>query len=337
MNELFSRFDAIKSRADVDKIIEQSSSSDGEDSQFEMKGTAGKTEIQKEEKKKFAQEISAFTNTYGGILCIHKGKDVEIQSFEPLEATSLHNRIETWLRDSLEPRLQGIILKECDGLVLIFIPESRTKPHRSAVSPDKEKHYYYRHNTQSELMSELMISAMYRSQDYLLMSASVALHKSFGQSLSFALVLNNESMIAGTKPRATVQIFSSQTGRLKPSPGKYLEVLIGESFLSPFNSVPSLYRNCAIGTTDKFQDRILYPKDRFLVDCTLLPLGDTDIQQAKIFLVRIDCFFLETTRQVMYFLIDVEPLSGSTSMIATGSENDEAEILAKYMSAIASN
>jgi hypothetical protein len=344
MNELFSRFDAIKSRADIDKIIEQSSSSDGEDSRFEMKGTSGKTEIQRDEKKLFAKEISAFANTYGGILCIHKGKDVEIQSFELLEATSLHNRIETWLRDSLEPRLQGMILKECDGLFLIFIPESRTKPHRSAVPP--EKNYYYRHNTQSETMSELMISAMYRSQDYLSTSALISLGKSDTQKLDLGLVINNESMIAGTKPRATIQIFSCQQGRFKPDfCGNRVEFeeLLGEHFTRPnvFSPTLGIHPNCQIRTPDKFQDFILYPKDKFILSCELSPYSPFDTKSVRFFMVRLDYFFLETTPQVKYFLIDAEPkLSGdnsSTKVIATGLEDDKIEIVTKYIAAISAH
>jgi hypothetical protein len=337
MDELLSIFNAIESRADIDKIIKEASSPDGEYSWFEMKGTAEKVKIDRDLKKLFAKEISAFANTYGGVLCIHKGKDTEIKPFEPLEINDLHNCVETWLRDSLEPRSQGMILKECSGLFLVLIPESRTKPHRSAV----DKLYYYRHNTQSETMSELMISAMYRSQDHLAMRASVVLHKSFGQSLSFTLVLNNESMIAGTKPRATIQIFSSQTDRLKISPDKHLASSMSETLFRPFRSVPSLYPNCEIATTDKFQDRILYPKDLYFLNCNLLSSVDINTWQARFFLVRVDCFFLETTRQVRYFLIDVEQKpsegNGLKNLIATGSENDEMEIIANYMSAIASN
>jgi hypothetical protein len=332
MDELLSIFNAIESRADIDKIIKEASSPDGEYSWFEMKGTAEKLKIDRDLKKLFAKESSAFANTYGGVLCIHKGKDTEIQPFEPIEINDLHNPLETWLRDSLEPRSQGMILKERDGLFLILIPESRTKPHRSAM----DKLYYYRHNTQSETMSELMISAMYRSQDYLSTNASVLLGKIGAQQLNLTLIINNNSMIAGTKPRAMIQIFSCHQGLFDCfSYCKNFAKSASETFRLPssFHHSQNIYSNCNIHTTNEFQDRILYPQDNLHMNCYLSPHGEFDINHMRFFLVRLDYFFLETTRQVKYFLID----NVTSNSIATGLENDEVEILAKYVDIISSN
>jgi hypothetical protein len=339
MDELLSRFDSIEARADIDKINSDSSSPDGENNWFELKGTAEKVKIDRDLKKLFAKEISAFANTYGGVLCIHKGQDTDIKPFEPLEISDLHNCLETWLRDSLEPRSQGMILKERDGLFLIFIPESRTKPHRSAL----DKLYYYRHNTQSETMSELMISAMYRSQDYLATNAFVSLSKLNAQQLTLSLTINNESMIAGTKPQETIQIFSCQKDRLEhiPNGSKNFEKLPIGTFTLPhaFYNNPNLHPNCNIHTTDKFRDRILYPKDNFCMTTCLSSNGGFDMSHVRLLLVRLDYFFLETIRQVKYFLVDLKSLESNVSaeVIATGLENDEMEILAKYMDVISSN
>jgi hypothetical protein len=340
MDELLSSFNDIESRSDIDEIIKKSSSPDGEYIWFEMKGTSEKVKIDRDLKKLFAKEISAFANTYGGILCIHKGKDTEVKSFEPLEINDLHNCVETWLRDSLEPRSQGMILKERSGLFLILIPESRTKPHRSAL----DKLYYYRHNTQSQTMSELMISAMYRSQDYLATSASIVLNKGNPQQLSLDLIINNKSMIPGTKPRVMIQLFSCHQGRLNYfTYGKKVAGWPTESFTVPYSFYcnSSLYSNCEIHTTDEFKDFILYPKDELRLTCYLSPRDGFDINHIRFCLIRLDYFFLETTRQIKYFLIDIESnsLGGNirTKVIATGLENEEIEILSKYVDLISSN
>lgn len=343
MDELRLRFDAIKSRADIDHLISNSSISDGEYSWLELKGTAGRASIGKDEKKLFSKEICAFANTYGGILCVHKGTDSQIQEFEGSETAPLIDKLETWLRDSLEPPLQGMVLENRDGLFIILVPVSKTKPHRSA----SEKQYYYRHNTMSERMSELMISAMYRSQDYLATSALCVLKKLNKQQLSIDLILKNESMIAGTKPRLEVEILSSHKGFYEFS-GKHIAPFrSGEPFRSSFESIPNLnlYRNTIFVTSDAFQERILYPKDQVVIFGLSNSLHFTKstgtLESVKLFIIRLDYVFLEIPRQVQYFLVDTNPLGfegkKSCKVIMTCSENEVSVINEMYLAASSPN
>ncbi|NEZ55067.1 AlbA family DNA-binding domain-containing protein [Adonisia turfae] len=343
MDTLRSQFDTITSLTHIDQAcrLNQSISDDGESSIFEFKGTAGdRTKFNKDDKKKFAKEISAFANTYGGILCIHKGGDTSIEPFESSEVASLQTPLEGWLRDSLEPPLQGIELKACEGVFLVYIPQSLTKPHRSALDRD----YYYRHNTLSQSMSEVMISAMYRSQDYLSTSLSITLGNHNNTNLSLTLELQNESMVAGTKPRIVTQIFSSQIGMFEPAAfitNKHFEFLT-ESPIIPFVNVPGLYTNGMISTTDKFQERILYPKDHFRLTCFLRPRKpDFTVSPARFFIVRVDFCFLEIPRQIRYSLIRTDRWMPGGSVVGdiieTGSEQDEAKILQKYLDAISAD
>jgi hypothetical protein len=343
MDELQLRFDAIKSRDDIDQLVSNSSISDGEYSWFELKGTAGNTSIGRDEKKLFSKEICAFANTYGGILCVHKGTDSQLQEFEASETAPLIGSLETWLRDSLEPPLQGMVLESRDGLFIILVPMSKTKPHRSA----SEKQYYYRHNTMSERMSELMISAMYRSQDYLATNALCVLTKINTQQLDINLILNNESMISGTKPRLEVEILSSHKGFYEFS-GKYIAPLrAGLSFRSSFQPIPNLnlHKNTMFVTNDAFRECILYPKDQVVVfglSNPFPPGNPTGILEAvKLFIIRLDYVFLEIPRQVQYFLIDTDPSDSegkqSCKVIMTCSENETLVIAEMYLAASSPN
>ena len=339
MDEVRAEYEHLNTRADIDQALQRykQSNADGESSTFEFKGTAGKGNIKKS-KDKFAKEISAFANTYGGILCIHKGTDTTLEPFTPTEVADINTRLEGWLHDWLQPPLQGIELKPCDGVFIVHIPQSLTKPHRSALDRD----YYFRHNTQSRPMPEVMVSAMYRSQDYLATSLSMQLHTHGGQALVLRLDLQNESMIAGTKPRIVIQIFSSQSGMVEPiETSKHFE-FFSDSYSHPFGNIPELFINGLIGTTDRFQERILYPQDHFLITCFLKPHTRKPlIETVRFFLIRADYFFLEIPRQIRYLLIHMEEgLPGQTivgTIIATGSEQDAAGILHQYLNAISAD
>ena len=95
----------MKSIQDIEKVIQQASSTDGESIEFELKGSSGETKFNKDLKKLLSKEICAFANTYGGKLCFHYGGDTNIEAFPGSIATDNFAQIESWLRDSLEPKL----------------------------------------------------------------------------------------------------------------------------------------------------------------------------------------------------------------------------------------
>lgn len=151
-----SKFGGLTSLAKIKEQVSASSNSDGEHSWFELKSVEG-TKWSTTAKGLIAKEVCAFANTYGGVLCLHGVPDIETR----LNATLLSqiDALEGFLKDCLEPRLQGIAVKEVEGRFVIDVPESRTKPHRSST---KGKQYYYRHATSSQPMEEVMIARMYQ-------------------------------------------------------------------------------------------------------------------------------------------------------------------------------
>ena len=125
-------FDSINSLEDIQKLIDHASSPDGETSSFELKGVYSRVSPNREDKIRFAKEICAFANSYGGVFCIHKGGDNEIQVFDAAEISDLITRLESWSRDCLEPRCP-MRLKSVDGLILMALWDLPWSPTRCSV------------------------------------------------------------------------------------------------------------------------------------------------------------------------------------------------------------
>ena len=56
--------DLFNSFSDIQDLINESSSPDGETASFELKGTYGRSTPSKDDKKRFAKEICAFANSF---------------------------------------------------------------------------------------------------------------------------------------------------------------------------------------------------------------------------------------------------------------------------------
>jgi len=70
----------------------------------------------------------------------------------------------------LNPAAYGIDVKPVDGILLILVPQSKTKPHQY------RDRYYYRLAGASNPMPELMISAMYRARSALTIDYELTKH-----------------------------------------------------------------------------------------------------------------------------------------------------------------
>lgn len=290
-------FDSISSATTIFELIGNSASEDGENASFELKGTKGRKIPTREDKVRFAKELCAFANTYGGVLCIHKGGKTNTQPFETDEAIHLFNCLESWSRDSVEPRCP-MQIKVVDGFLLIGVTESVTKPHRST----RDQHYYYRHETQSEKMPEIMIGSLYRGQAVLATTSSVGLMK-MGDGLHILAEVKNQSRVAGTSPRMQVNLYS--TGGALTFAGPNLDPL--PEFRSPFLGVDWIKWNGGMSTNVAFQGHVLYPEDTL----NLQTIAHTHSKSAdkvlpRHFIAQIDTMFLQAARQVSYLLLDLE-------------------------------
>ena len=308
---------------DIEDLMKKASSDDGESLNFELKGSQGESKFQKGHKKLLAKEICAFANTYGGVLCFHFGGDTNLERFPNGVASSNYNSIEGWLRDSLEPKHLGMDLKIVDDIILINIPESKTKPHRTVSTSE----YYYRHSTISQKMPEIMISSMYRSQDYLNFNSSISIGKS-GSLLNFNIDIQNFSNISGTKPKIQIQFFGKSGSFIQFNLNTYFDKNSRDSFqTSPHISRLKIPFCGMLETNSDFSERILYPLDKITLINFSIP--NENIKDLKYLLVRMDCMFKESQRQTEYSIIEFD--KGITSEVYMSSRgNDEITIIHKF-------
>jgi len=298
-------FDSINSLSDINQLIKDAPSADGETSSFELKGTAGRALPHRNDKKRFAKEICAFANTYGGTLCIHKGKGEDIQPFDPEEAEELVRRLEGWSRDSLAPHCP-MRLKVVDNHLLIGVDESQTKPHRSTA----DKHYYYRHETQSAKMPEIMIASLYRGQAVLQTRLCVWPSKADSDALEMDIQVDvtNLSRAPGTDPKIQVQLYSAHPG-LFSYLGKMVEYQADQSgyLKQSFDGIGWINWNDGFSTNGEFQAKVLYPEDSLTLHATAKVHPDNpDKQLPRYIIVRTDAMFLQSARNVAHCLVDLE-------------------------------
>jgi len=245
-------WDNINALAEIRNIRRSLSNSDGESSNIEFKGCSDR--FTKADKTKAAKEICAMANTYGGLLCLHAAGDEEINPFDGAKIDSIEVSTESWLPDSMEPPIRGLRIKQVEGVLLIDVPESNTKPHRS--KPDQK--YYYRSNSLSVPMPEIMVSALYRQTAALDIepSASMSIHGN-GRQLSIDVTAKNNSRVLGTLPMFFVELSGDcKEDGIFSEKGKVLEV---GGFFTQWRS-PKIYSLGHFSTNKEFRRELLYPE-----------------------------------------------------------------------------
>lgn len=309
----------MESIKDIRELITDSSSSDGETHILEHKGTDGKQQFTRCEKKKLSKEICALANTYGGHLCFHFGNKESIEPFPAGYTSKIYDQLEGWLSNCLEPSIQGITLEIIDDIFLIYIPESKNKPHRT----NSTKEYFYRHVTQSTPMPEIMISSMYKSQSYLDVVSNISVNKT-NKQFSLHTNLQNQSNIAGTKPRIEIQIFSSDPKKIGLGAGKDFTQSTQWDQHYSLNTF-SIFPQLVVNTKSIYAEEILYPKDRKLITLYTSPIQN--IGNIKYLMVRFDCMFLETSRRTLYRIFDVE---NSCRIIECSDKTNIEDVIYKF-------
>lgn len=324
-------FDSLNSFSDIQQLIDDVGSPDGETSSFELKGTNGRPIPNRDDKTSFAKEICAFANSYGGTLCINKGKDTDIRPFEELEAIRLIRLMESWSRDSLEPP-SPMRLKNIDNLLLIEVSESLTKPHRSA----RDKLYYYRHETQSAKMPEIMIASLYRGQSVLEIELAISLSiTNHNSRINIFAGVKNLSRVAGTSPKVQVQLFSRYVGVLNYQ-GQSIDDtgVVNHTVPMPYHGADWVSWNGVFSSNNDFQSKVLYPEDSLMLNAIAEPCIDNPNKELPRYLViRMDAMLLECTRRITYFLYDLEYQGEGASrekLMMKADENESQELFTEF-------
>lgn len=251
---MFEVWDEISRLDEIDNLREAMSNEDGEGANFELKRCSSKFE--NDDKKRISKEICAFSNTYGGLLCIH-ADEVEGRLISFDDCLELEKRIESWLPHATEPPIRGMKIKTVDGVILIAIPESETKPHRTKLNRD----YYYRSNSASEPMPEIMISSLYRSGSSLQFESFLSFGMAGNGQPHISLTLLNKSRASGTMPTCAISIWTRMSEwTIGPAPETDLEFSHSDYRLR-YGFGPLNWTHLGVSRTKKsWRNEILYPE-----------------------------------------------------------------------------
>lgn len=252
---MLAKWEQANTFADINALKDSTSNVDGETATIEFKGSRDR--FDDGSKEKLSKEISAMANTYGGLLCFHNTQANDVLPFSTDKLEGIEKSLESWLSSATEPPVQGIRLKKIDGVFLLYVPESMTKPHRSS---QKNKQYYYRSNSLSEPMPEIMVSSLYRAGQSLSIELNLnLLRQSNGQPVLFLSVSNN-SRIVGTMPRFTLNFWGSKNPNcLMPAVWDHFEA--GGSYAKLPHLGTTVAHLGVFRTKSSFREEILYPED----------------------------------------------------------------------------
>lgn len=286
-------FEKLQSLQNIIDYSARLSNSDGEDLNFELKGSSGRAGgFKNEDKNLIGREICAFANTYGGMICFHAGGGTgAIEPFDNAKVGAIFESLESWLINCLSPLLRGCNVKLVENVFLINVPASGTKPHQY------QKGYYYRTASSSVVMPEIMVGAMYRAGDYLEFDIGVEFSWS-SNKLSVVSEITNLSTVAGTKPRLKIHLFGPDYA---VSPSRESQFLAAQEPNAPDISFRNLNYTCTLTSTALFHE-ILYPKDSL----STVWKSHNEYKPGAIgslFAYQVDCVFLQRPSLSVYGLM----------------------------------
>ena len=286
---------------------------------------AGK-QLSKAEKARIAKHVCALANTYGGFVVLHgKGKPLA-----PLRG-KFFKRVDTvvdLLNKTLEPSLNGLTARVHDKRIVISVPESSTKPHRTSVGPKNKRQYYYRRRGKTVPMEELLVSSLYRNQIPLRFDVVSNIERA-GAGLTMSITIMNTSMLMGTMPHVTYEVLHQSADLRSPrAMTSGLGLAKGGGLLSMWeqnkDESAALRLSYDAGRTEKsFRNELLYPGSSLRV---VVPSSDASLLTSPHLLLRTTAYLAEAPAVSELALIDLDnPVS-----IVRGSDQDLARLFSKF-------
>lgn len=146
---------------------------EGPSLEFKTKEDASSPTASRSDKKNLGKTLSAFCNSQGGVLIwgVNAEKDEDaIDAAKELcpiiNPEAFESRIQTLLSDILAPKTDGIEVASItdphgnNGVVLIWVPHSTRRPHRST----QDHHYYKRSGDSSYRMEHFDLEDIFMSR-----------------------------------------------------------------------------------------------------------------------------------------------------------------------------
>jgi hypothetical protein len=139
---------------------------------FKTKADRTKAKVEDADRKTLAKALSAFANMEGGIIVVGvtcrpaPSRDLPdtAQAIEPIDSVAAFEKsVEDNIKQLTDPPIVGYQIKQITdgaspaGILLIYVPESTGRPHRSII----EDRYYARSNTRSDIMPHSQLRAMF--------------------------------------------------------------------------------------------------------------------------------------------------------------------------------
>lgn len=253
-------------------------------------------------------------------MCFHHGANDNVLSFSEAWVDATHNSLEDWLSSCLEPRLAGIRVNKVENTFLIDVPESISKPHRDALS----KNYFYRHNTSSIPMPEIMISSMYTSQDYLNFEVEAFVSRD-NRRMNVILNIKNLSRISGSRPKVQIQIFGANSPVLHfHNPPYFNDAVVDHYGWDDLLTTLGIARTARCETGSLFAEKTLYPSDQIVVRNSTT--RNNLVAGVNYLLLRTDCMFKEGQRRTDYFVFELRGGDASMPIVSTATASAEAVI-----------
>lgn len=202
-------FDSFRDKRSIKDAIKRNQE-EGIYLEFKEKKDRSKPELDKEDKRNFADGLSMFANSDGGVQVWgvetkRSPNDIAVKS-KPINRVKIFvNNLREYLKDAVVPSVDGVIIEEIienqetkSGFVKILIPQSDKTPHRSQFS----REYLKRSQTGKVKLEHFDLEDMFgrRQRAYLtleFLNQKMVDEEIGKKNITFDLYLNNNGRAIG--------------------------------------------------------------------------------------------------------------------------------------------
>lgn len=173
----------------------------------------------------------------------------------------------------------------------------------------------------------------------LVVSHSLFAMKTGHTGIGVGLQIKNESLVAGTKPRIQLKVWSAAQGKLQLKHGDHFGFQLQTSGVRFPQPKPAEYLNLVAESKRSIHDQILYPKGNLHLHCEteIEQSGEALWQRPRFVAVSAYFVFAETTETLAHTVMDLYPNGkgksrSSHKVLGRFTGGEESEVRALYAS-----